>query len=425
MLSSVDSLEASFQRIDLTIGRMCGLFGRPEGSEPETLSSPPLAEDLAEVRPLLLPPEEYRLASLARRAKAHAERLERCCQDLQEKYEQVAAVEQKFERSSVIWKVALHRLTELLVSQRAQLSELKARSRVNLRTSSVPSMDSALNSLSPSPQTTVKRSTQKGPRRLKRRDSEDVLMVARHGRGRSDGEGIGEDVIESETDDSNLRNALEIMWEVERAKKARESPQPQPQPQQQQHHQLNSSSLPGLIQIDTVGENDGMIEMGTSDGNGNDGEISVGLDGKVSPDTELRVCTDSNGGGGGGGGGGDDDDIEQVSASILGNIVVLDEILREVSACECRERAMLRKKCSSLKVLPGSCDGNCEGGDDDDDDDDEQQHRKVVGSGEKKKKGPVMIGVAVQTDPLAPEQLRSLVDNMVISPRQDQGCTLQ
>ena len=158
-----------------------------------------------------------------------------------------------------------------------------------------------------------------------------------------------------------------------------------------------------------------------------DSGIGVGLDDKIAPDTELKVDTDNcggddgaNGAGVSGGNADDADDIEQVSATILGNIVVLDEVMNEIAAFEDRGMALQRKGGSSRNGYTGSYDGDNEG-------DEKRSISSSSGSGGggKKKKSHVMVSVSVQTDPLAPEQLRSLVDSMVMSPRQDQGCVLQ
>lgn len=415
MLSSIDSLEASFQSIEQAIHRMCGLFGRPESTTTTTtttatatvfypISSPPLAGDdssSTEVRSPLLAAEEDRLSSLARRAQSYAERLESCCQDLQEKYEQVAAIEQKLERSSVIWKVAIQKLTELSSAQRAQLAMLKS---ANAKATSVstslsppPSLSSTTTTASSSSpgntttNTTASGSTsssttvtskggQKGgsAKKLRRRGSDTL-----HGRSesishitcRNSFDGDRKDNFEDESDE-NLRNALEVMWKVERAKKeACEVLQPPPPTQ--------TSPLDPIVP-----------------GKGGAGESGIKMkvrgikrDNEKGESEEYEDDEDDDDD--------DGDDIEQVSATILGNVVVLDEIMSEISSYT----TGLTPRKGKSKRKGGEC---AEDG----------------GNGENRN-GVAMVDVSVQTDPLAPEQLRSLVDSMVLTPNQDQGCIVQ
>lgn len=364
--SAIDSLEASFQSIELTINRMCGLFGRPEGNTLDPVSSPPLAQDDEDGKAVrhhpLFPPEEDRLASLARRARSHAERLEGCCQELQEKYEQVAAIEQKLERSSVIWKVAVQKLTELLATQKAQLTLLKAshikKSSASTSLSPPPSLSASVMTAAATTATT--KGSQKSVRKLRRRDS-DTLYERRNV---SSSATLDIDDYENETDDSNLRNALEIMWKVERAKK-------------EAHETAHQQALPPL-NFDNTGVDSGnaLIKSNNNSGGSN-----------------------NSGGEDGSGGISGEDDIEQVSATILGNIVVLDEVMSEMAAYGAVSRKGKSKKRGGGETM-------------------------IIDSGEIRKP-VVMVDASVQTDPLAPEQLRSLLDSMVLTPNQDQGCNIQ
>lgn len=370
--SAIDSLEASFQSIELTINRMCGLFGRPEGNTLDPVSSPPLAQDDEDGKAVrhhpLFPPEEDRLASLARRARSHAERLEGCCQELQEKYEQVAAIEQKLERSSVIWKVAVQKLTELLATQKAQLTLLKAshikKSSASTSLSPPPSLSASVTTAA----TTTTKGSQKGARKLRRRDS-DTLYERRNA---SSSTTLDIDDYENETDDSNLRNALEIMWKVERAKK-------------EAHETAHQQALAPL-NFDSIGVGSGNALIKSNNNGGGGGEDGSGSNNNSSGE-------DGSGGISG------EDDIEQVSATILGNIVVLDEVMSEMAAYSAVSRKGKSKKRGGGETM-------------------------IIDSGEIRKPA-VMVDASVQTDPLAPEQLRSLLDSMVLTPNQDQGCNIQ
>lgn len=394
MLSSIDSLEASFQSIEHAIHRMCGLFGRPESTTTgiavvfDPVSSPPLAGDEGEggAGPLspLLTAEEERLDSLARRARSYADRLESCCQDLQEKYEQVAAIEQKLERSSVIWKVAIQKLTELSSAQRAQLAMLKSASTKGSQGSASlsppPSSSFSTGSSSFSAIATAKGQGQKGgsTKKLKRRGSDTLRgrsESSSHITCRSSFDGGSPGNLEDETDD-NLRNALEVMWTVERTKKdACEMPQPP------------------LIPIGPEGD-------GSKAGGEGEVKLKVGL-GKSGNDKGGNENEDDEYGDD------DGDDIEQVSATILGNVVVLDEIMSEISS-------YTTTTIPTTLTTPRKAKSKRRGGDCAED----------GGSGEVKR-AVAMVDAAVQTDPLAPEQLRSLVDSMVLTPNQDQGCNVQ
>lgn len=420
MLNNIDSLEASFQRIELTINRMCGLFGRPEEATTDLVSSPPLAEedDDGSILHPLLSPEEDRLSSLARRARSHAERIESCCQDLQDKYEQVAAIEQKLERSSVIWKVAIQKLTELLTTQRAQLTLLKhSHSRTYSMSSSLspPPLSSSSSSSSsistttnvattetssttPPPTTTSSstsstsngKGSQKGTRKLRRRGSE--TLHDRNVRNSRISYQNGFDIsdYDNESDDSNLRNALEIMWKVERAKK-----------------EAQEALHPSLFVPHSTAE---FSNAKTLDLNGSDMKIGGG-NGSNGNGIGGNTDNSSNGGNSAGNGddvvGGGDDDIEQMSATVLGNIVVLDEIMSEIS--NYRSAAAAAGAGGASKKVKGKKRGDGPEGD-------------VGGSTSK----PVeMVNASVQTDPLEPEQLRSLLDSMVLTHNQEQGCNIQ